>query len=616
MDKQYSQKQLIDIYQKEWKLDIDNILLVYYEGTEKCALYLRNTAGEEKPAPLPYELDPDMRPAEITIVDITDLPRGYHEVQKFSVVNNKKPTELSVSQDGTIVLETGETSTPTQQARVQKYTSQREVDKSRREADKIKKAEEIEADKIREVEVENKRRREKVNGQLTAIEDQMKSFEDIIEAKNTELLEAQKKIEEKINTKNNELQTTQERINDLNEMVKTKETDLKEIENNITTLTTRVATTKRKIQESNYDNLKVEEGIPLENIDDEIHGRIEKLGYTYTSEKISNILALLKSNKICIFTGTCGCGKSALIQALGKVCGFAVSFIPVKANWHSPEDMLGYYDNTQQKFIHATPFVKAIEDAEAQPDRLHIIALDEMNLARIEYYFSDILSLSEMRDSKDREMTLYSHFSSNNDETEKTENDSKNRMFSEKLNIPDNIRFIGTMNIDETTYSLSPKVLDRVHIVRFESNIENFVYSPPSKSDENEFGGKYLLYSKYFKFDTVSQDLDDEVVAILKNINTILEKYKKEFGYRVYTQCMEYLTIYKDMKLKPDVGFDNFICQKILPRISVRDTKDDNIVIKLLGILPEKYKDSRELLGKIKGTLNAVERDSYSYWDI
>ena len=453
-----------------------------------------------------------------------------------------------------------------------------------------------------------------------------------LEKANDELIEAQEKIKK---TGNAALIEAQERMDELDEKVTAKEKYLDEIVEHINTLKKNFNTTEIEMLDDEEDELglgkyddKPKEAIKdieLSKLGEEIHKRVENQGYSYDLGKINNILALLKSNKICIFTGTCGCGKSALIQALGKACGFAVSFIPVKTNWHSPEDMLGYYDNAQKRFIPTTPFIKAINIAKRQKDRLHIIALDEMNLARIEYYFSDILSLSEMRDSSDRSITLYSHSLSNNDEnddaenTENIENNSRNRMVlkTKKLHIPDNVRFIGTMNIDETTYSLSPKVLDRVHIVRFESNLEGFDYKKPIVDDT--YKDQTLSFSEYFDKKLELQNLDQKYKKILIAINDILKEYQKEFGYRVYTQCVEYRTIYDDMGLPTDIGFDNFICQKILPRIDMLDPEETHIVDKLLNILedsPIKFDNSRSLLENIKNTPRAKIRKYYSFWDI
>ncbi|MFM9161256.1 MAG: AAA family ATPase, partial [Dolichospermum sp.] len=238
----------------------------------------------------------------------------------------------------------------------------------------------------------------------------------------------------------------------------------------------------------------------------------------YTRFQIRNFLTLLRTNDLIVLSGLSGSGKTQIVKAFAEALGGVAKIIPVKPNWTSSDDLLGYYNPIQMSFL-PTPFTEAIVEAIHNPDQLYLICLDEMNLARVEYYFADFLSKLEER-SNEPEIELYakheeelfiSEFKTllnllensakdieikswqdflNNDEARtrfleifgNNEKESllqlhtktKRRLmdilkFPSTIKIPNNVRFIGAINVDETTNYFSPKILDRVHIVKFEN---------------------------------------------------------------------------------------------------------------------------------------------------
>jgi MoxR-like ATPase len=353
--------------------------------------------------------------------------------------------------------------------------------------------------------------------------------------------EAKKIIEtyqETINQKLNEIQNKQQELSSLNEILESTNNNLLKMENIVSTLKERVTLCKNlqflsEDEESKYLNLlSAKEFNPTNHLDfekdfeksfsklsDHIHAYLyHKNNLIYTRYQIRNFLTLLKTHDIIVLSGLSGSGKTQIVKAFAEALGGVAKIIPVKPNWTSSDDLIGYYNPLQMSFL-PTPFTEAIVEAIHNPNQLYFICIDEMNLARAEYYFADFLSKLEER-SKPPEIELYanheeelfvSEFSTllnlietsikgnkitswqeflDNEEVRKkffemlgnTEKESmlqlhakmKRRLidilkFPSTIKIPDNVRFIGAINVDETTHYFSPKILDRIHVVKFDN---------------------------------------------------------------------------------------------------------------------------------------------------
>ena len=219
-----------------------------------------------------------------------------------------------------------------------------------------------------------------------------------------------------------------------------------------------------------------------------------------------NILASLyfglQTDQLILLMGNPGTGKTSLVKALAKSFDFAdAAIIPVQSNWTDKSDLLGYYNPLEKSYV-STPFLDALinfsRQAEDNPDKIFIICLDEMNLAHVEYYFAEFLSILQ---DNDAEITLYSEqlrkdilyelknigFKTDGDKIfyegtplEKLSLLERKYYFElrrlaqmlmnypAKFKIPKNVKFFGTLNQDETTLDISSKVLDRSYVIRVE----------------------------------------------------------------------------------------------------------------------------------------------------
>lgn len=184
----------------------------------------------------------------------------------------------------------------------------------------------------------------------------------------------------------------------------------------------------------------------------------KQLQLSYRTEDLHNFHTCMKSGGLTILAGMSGTGKSRLVQTYQKSLGLQEEqflFIPVSPTWTDEADILGYVDAIHDQYRPAaTGLVDLLCEAERHPHRSYIVCFDEMNLARIEHYFSPFLSLLE-REEEHRRLALYNPALQ-----------LKNRkQYPPSISIGSNVFFTGTVNLDESTQMLSDKVLDRANVM-------------------------------------------------------------------------------------------------------------------------------------------------------
>lgn len=310
---------------------------------------------------------------------------------------------------------------------------------------------------------------------------------------------------------------------------------------------------------------------------DYIHNYIESQGYTYDKSLIKNLYISLKTKPFVILSGISGTGKSKIIELFAKFLGSTsenkrFNLVPVKPDWSDSTDLLGFR-NIEGKF---TPGIitKVCYDAMMNPELPYFICLDEMNLARVEYYFSDILSLMETRRlNEDNEIITNPLLSE-----EQIGRDSVSISTYGDVYIPQNLYIIGTVNMDETTFPFSKKVLDRANTIEFNKVDLSYSFEEyDTSSDNTNINDEIKIYhndflkSEFLKIRDCKEYKETAQKAIneLIKINGILEKYNYHFGYRVRDEITFYM-IYgvKDNLMSFDEAFDLCVVQKILPKIS------------------------------------------------
>lgn len=333
----------------------------------------------------------------------------------------------------------------------------------------------------------------------------------------------------------------------------------------------------------------------------------EQKQLVYDPVDLVNFHVSMKTSNLVILAGMSGTGKSQLVQMYGRSMGLSdeqIKVIPVKASWTDDSDLLGYLDTDNMLYRPAdTGLVDTLKKAQNK-DNIYIICFDEMNLSRVEHYFSQFLSVLEVTDKK-RMLQLY------NPAMESRIYNSDN--YPAQIELGDNIIFVGTVNIDESTYHFSDKTLDRANVIRLAtiplSRLK--AVSDKNRLDDERLGdvGKDILVSKnrmmitYPIFNAFCHsnkyiDFNDNEVNFLEDLHNLLTNVKQDFGvgFRIIRQMDAYLkNIPANKWMGRSDGWDLQLAQRIIPKIRGSEEQlsdlmglSDNTAETLIGLL-DKY---------------------------
>lgn len=264
-------------------------------------------------------------------------------------------------------------------------------------------------------------------------------------------------------------------------------------------------------------------------------------------------------------------------------------FVSVKSDWTDPTPLLGYYNFIEQRY-HLAPVLEFILKAQENPEIPFFLILDEMNLAKVEHYFSDFLSCLESRHSDNGTIyqePIHLHAQSGLVET----NNSYYDVIEPAIEIPTNLYVTGTVNVDESTYMFSPKVLDRANVIELNQvDIVNY----PNVSSNNQG----LVLSKLPDFTSLHLPSADDYVntpdsakSFLKGIHKILEAHNLHFGYRVINEISKYvintMEFCGESAENINRALDLQASQKILPKLNGPENKLEDVIDELLQFLSE-----------------------------
>ncbi len=323
------------------------------------------------------------------------------------------------------------------------------------------------------------------------------------------------------------------------------------------------------------------------NVKDElqrISKYIQSKGFIYENDAIINFYLSLKAKPFVILAGTSGTGKSKLVKLFAESIGATsengrFKLVPVKPDWSDPSELFGYRD-LHGKFHpgHLTTFIKK---ASENIDLPYFLCLDEMNLARVEYYLSDVLSIMETRRWDSERIITDRLF------TEEYFGDDEDAALKYKdLYLPENLYIIGTVNMDETTFPFSKKVLDRANTIEFSHVDLDFKFEhynqPPILQLHNNFLKSEFLILKDCE---LYEETILTTISVLKEINNVLLESNQHFGYRIRDEICFYITYNQIYDLITfDKAMDYEILQKILPRIQGSSISIKRILIELFKI--------------------------------
>lgn len=355
-----------------------------------------------------------------------------------------------------------------------------------------------------------------------------------------------------------------------------------------------------------------------------------------------SLLTALRTKPFLLLAGISGTGKSRIVRELARACWQPTDdeykahkprnfeMVQVKPNWHDSSELIGYVSRIGEKpeFI-AGDFLKFVAKAWSEPSVPYFLCLDEMNLAPVEQYFAEYLSVIESRklengkivtdpllkkEAQEWYLTLVSTLT--NDEN------LHEHFLNEGISIPQNLFVVGTVNMDETTFSFSRKVLDRAMTIEMnevdlnggleENAASEFGYIGP-KDEEPSVLIPFAVEGKDVY--SANKDLCDKVLGYLQAVNAVLDKTPFKIAYRTRNEFLVYAVCRGEEYLNN--ALDEMTSMKILSRIEGDADKTERVLNDLDYLLKETFKGMEKSvsLAKIDEMREKLNRTQYtSFW--
>ena len=280
-----------------------------------------------------------------------------------------------------------------------------------------------------------------------------------------------------------------------------------------------------------------------------------KLRLYYDIKDIRRFIAGLAVTKILILQGMSGTGKTSLAFAFGEFLKNKTVVVPIQPMWKERTDLIGYYNEFTKKFNETTLLYKMYE-ASYNKD-IYITILDEMNIARVEYYFAEFLSLLELPNPEGRNLDVVSDV---------WETDPK-LLRDGKLRLPINMWFIGTANNDDSTFAISDKVYDRAMVLNLDTKADVFEGEP---TEPQPVSIDHLT--------ELFQNAQKEYKLSARNLRRIrqLDKYLIQtfhitFGNRIMKQIEAYIPVLVACGGTELDGIDDILARKVLRKLEAKN---------------------------------------------
>lgn len=336
--------------------------------------------------------------------------------------------------------------------------------------------------------------------------------------------------------------------------------------------------------------------------------RVKERGFLYDERDLYNFHISAKSSRLVILAGRSGTGKSGLVRLYGEALGLTpsqVAFLPVRPSWMDDGDILGYLDRNRMLYFPSdTGLAELLVEASRHPEKMYIVCFDEMNLARAEYYFAQFISVLEKKENP--ALQLY-----NPSLEERVYNHSD---YPARIPLMDNVLFMGTVNVDESTYHFSDKILDRANVI----TLHQRKFSDMARLTRREVAPEVEVSAdeyRQFRKDEGVVTLSDEELHLLDDLNAALDEWGTSggIGYRVVSDMSRYLAnIPSGSPMNRKEALDMQIVQRVLTK--VRGSREQigyltslNEENKLIGRFPELLKKYSQV-SAFTESLSVLER--------
>ena len=273
-----------------------------------------------------------------------------------------------------------------------------------------------------------------------------------------------------------------------------------------------------------------------------------KLHLYYTIDMMRLFISALASTKLVILQGISGTGKTSLAYAWGKFLKHDSCVASVQPSWRDRTELFGYFNEFTKKF-NETEVLKEMYKA-GYTDDVYTVILDEMNIARVEYYFAEMLSILEMPNKNEWVIEIV---------PSSWKTDPK-RLKDGKLKIPPNMWYIGTINNDDSTFMVTDKVYDRA--MPIDINDKGKVFEP-IEMDAMDINYSYLdnLFSTAMQEHQVSEDT---LAKIELMDDYTIKHFRIAFGNRIVSHMKKFVPVYVACGGDEIAGIDYFMAKKVL----------------------------------------------------
>ena len=270
----------------------------------------------------------------------------------------------------------------------------------------------------------------------------------------------------------------------------------------------------------------------------------------YTPEIVRRFVAGMAASKLLILEGISGTGKTSLPYSFSRYLSNPSTIVSVQPSFRDRTELLGYFNEFSKRF-NETEFLRALYEANYRPDPT-LIVLDEMNLARIEYYFAEMLSVLEMPNKDEWVLDL----------VPTAWDGDPVKMDGGKIHVADSTWFIGTANNDDSTFPITDKVYDRAMPIELNERADAFECEVQPHCNVTAEHLEYL-----FQKAQVDYPISDELMDKMQKLdNYLITRFKLSFGNRIMKQLYDFIPVYVACGGTELGGMDYIVARKVLKK--------------------------------------------------
>ena len=270
----------------------------------------------------------------------------------------------------------------------------------------------------------------------------------------------------------------------------------------------------------------------------------------YTPEIVRRFVAGMAASKLLILEGISGTGKTSLPYSFSRYLSNPSTIVSVQPSFRDRTELLGYFNEFSKRF-NETEFLRALYEANYRPDPT-LIVLDEMNLARIEYYFAEMLSVLEMPNKDEWVLDL----------VPTAWDGDPVKMDGGKIHVADSTWFIGTANNDDSTFTITDKVYDRAMPIELNERADAFECEVQPHCNVTAEHLEYL-----FQKAQVDYPISDELMDKMQKLdNYLITRFKLSFGNRIMKQLYDFIPVYVACGGTELGGMDYIVARKVLKK--------------------------------------------------